>query len=112
SITSIDPEAQLKYSIDDGRAMDYAAPILVDRSCRITAYDRDKRVEANFTKVGNDLSIQLLSTFAPQYNAGGTNALIDGLRGGKDFRTGQWQGFQGQDLVVEIDLGRPRKIGQ
>ncbi len=112
SITSIDPEAQLKYSIDDGRAMDYAAPILVDRSCRITAYDREKRVEANFTKVGNDLSIQLLSTFAPQYNAGGTNALIDGLRGGKDFRTGQWQGFQGQDLVVEIDLGRLRKIDQ
>ena len=44
--------------------------------------------------------------YANQYSAGGDLALIDGIRGRGDFRTGTWQGYQGQDLEVVVDLGQ------
>ncbi|MBO4543488.1 MAG: discoidin domain-containing protein, partial [Bacteroidales bacterium] len=44
------------------------------------------------------------------YSAGGDEALIDRLRGGSDFRTGEWQGYQGQDFVAVVDLLTPRNI--
>ncbi|MFM7684189.1 MAG: glycoside hydrolase family 92 protein, partial [Bacteroidota bacterium] len=37
-----------------------------------------------------------------QYAAAGENALIDGVRGGNDFRTGDWQGYNGQDVIAEV----------
>ena len=49
--------------------------------------------------------IELKTTYANQYAAGGNNALIDYMRGGDNFRTGSWQGYQGQDFNAIIDLG-------
>ncbi len=67
-------------------------------------------VKARFTKIDGSRAITLESTYANQYSAGGDNALVDGLRGGTDFRTGEWQGFRDQDLQATIDLGRPMKV--
>jgi predicted alpha-1,2-mannosidase len=67
-------------------------------------------VTGHFTKIDGSRTIALESTYANQYCAGGDKALIDGLRGGTDFRTGEWQGFQGQDLVAMIDLGEVKKL--
>ena len=50
--------------------------------------------------------LRLSSPPNPQYSAGGDQALIDGLRGGADFRLGRWQGFSGVELEAELDLGR------
>ncbi|MCC6937203.1 MAG: GH92 family glycosyl hydrolase [Flavobacteriales bacterium] len=63
-------------------------------------------VTAHLSKIDGTRSITLESTYANQYSAGGDRALIDGLRGGEDFRTGEWQGYQGQDVVLMIDLGK------
>lgn len=43
-----------------------------------------------------------------QYRAGGDNALIDGIRGGNDFRLGGWQGYYGVDLQADLDLGEEK----
>lgn len=43
--------------------------------------------------------------YDPQYSAGGPSALLDGFQGGDEFRTGAWQGWQGQSPILEIDLG-------
>jgi hexosaminidase len=40
-----------------------------------------------------------------QYTAGGDIALVNTLRGGTDFKTGNWQGYWGVDLEATIDLG-------
>jgi len=45
-----------------------------------------------------------------QYTGGGRDALVDGVRGGEDFKTGAWQGFHGKDLEVVIDLGKTETI--
>ena len=56
--------------------------------------------------------IALSTTYAPQYAAGGADALIDGIRGGDNFRVGTWQGYLGRDLDVTLDFGAPRDIHQ
>lgn len=67
-------------------------------------------VSGRFNKVDSSRTITLESTYANQYSAGGDNALIDGLRGGNDFRTGAWQGYEGQDVVAMIDLGEVKTL--
>ena len=62
-------------------------------------------VRASFTQLDNTRKITLGSAYANQYAAGGERALIDGLRGGTDYRTGEWQGYEGRDLLASIDLG-------
>ncbi len=69
-------------------------------------------VAAPFHRVPPGRSIRLEHPFAGQYAAGGELALIDGVRGGEDFRTGTWQGYQGVDLVATVDLGEPQRVGR
>ena len=38
--------------------------------------------------------------------------MIDGVRGGTNFTDGAWQGYQGQDLVAIVDLGRVKQISK
>lgn len=44
------------------------------------------------------------SSYNPAYAAGGDMALLDGIKGSNNFADGRWQGYQGQDLDIEIDL--------
>ncbi len=67
-------------------------------------------VIARFVQRDTERTVTLESSYASQYAAGGDQALVDGLRGGKDFRTGEWQGFQEQDLLATLDLGRPMRL--
>lgn len=69
-----------------------------------------RSVTAQFNKIDPNITITLLSEYANQYAAGGDNALIDGIRGPDNFRTGFWQGYQGQDVVAVVDLGQERAI--
>ena len=70
-------------------------------------------ISTEFSKILDNRKIKLISKYESQYSAGGNNALIDRVRGGINFRTGGWQGYQGQDIVAVVDLNdfkRVRKI--
>ncbi|HNI05187.1 MAG TPA: GH92 family glycosyl hydrolase [Flavobacteriales bacterium] len=67
-------------------------------------------VTATFTRVESGRTIALESAYAPQYAAGGQGALVDGLRGGNDYRTGEWQGYHGVDLLATVDLGTVKRL--
>jgi hexosaminidase len=43
--------------------------------------------------------------FSDRYKAYGDRTLVNGIRGSGAFNDGQWQGFEGTDLDVIIDLG-------
>ncbi len=49
--------------------------------------------------------------FSTKYPAGGSSALVDGLKGGADFADGFWQGFNGEDMDVIINLRHPKEVG-
>jgi len=57
-------------------------------------------------------TVALGCEYAGQYAAGGDEALIDYIRGTANYRTGQWQGYQGQDFEAVVDLGSARSIDQ
>ena len=44
------------------------------------------------------------------YVFNGAQVLVDGLRGGSNYKTGHWLGFQGKDLDATIDLKEPTEI--
>ncbi|MBD3178513.1 MAG: glycoside hydrolase family 92 protein, partial [Candidatus Latescibacteria bacterium] len=67
-------------------------------------------VSALYRKLSGGVSINLKSSYSDMYPAGGDVALIDGMRGGEDFRTGMWQGFQGISLDAVVDLGEIQRI--
>ncbi|HRH39345.1 MAG TPA: glycoside hydrolase family 92 protein, partial [Flavobacteriales bacterium] len=88
----------------------------IDRTTTVKAHVEDAKgrrgpeVSARYIKADAKLAITLGSTYANQYSGGGNNALVDGLRGGTEFRASEWQGYQGQDVNLTIDLGSVRKL--
>lgn len=48
--------------------------------------------------------VKIFTPYTRQYNAGGDEGLIDGIRGTENWRKGDWQGYQGTDFSAEIDL--------
>lgn len=65
---------------------------------------------ASFHKIPENRSIRLNTNYAAQYAAGGDHALIDFLRGGRDFRTGRWQGYHQVDLDAVVQLEDEKTI--
>ncbi len=50
------------------------------------------------------------SQYNPAYSGGGELGLLDGVRGSDNFADGRWQGYQGQDLDLIIDLRKPTAV--
>ena len=103
-------ETTIYYSIDAEEFKTYENPINITTESQLKTYAalngiNSDTLKTNFYKINSNSSIQLETEYANQYNAGGNNALIDGIRGSKDYRTGAWQGYQDTDLIAIIDLG-------
>jgi hypothetical protein len=62
-------------------------------------------ITTQFYKLDDKLKLTLRSEYANQYSAGGNDALIDRQYGTANFRTGSWQGYEGQDFEATLDLG-------
>jgi predicted alpha-1,2-mannosidase len=93
----------------------YKGPILLRDHAVLQAVAYRRReasypTRAEFFRIKGNRSIRLESTYASHYAAGGDNALIDHLRGGANYRTGSWQGYQGQDVVAVVDLGETTQV--
>jgi predicted alpha-1,2-mannosidase len=72
--------------------------------------DKSKTVDATFYRMPNDWTVSIDSKYNRQYTGGGDEGLIDGIRGTTNFASGEWQGYQGQDLVATIDLKQETEI--
>jgi predicted alpha-1,2-mannosidase len=67
-------------------------------------------IQALLSKGNKELTLQLHTPFENQYAASGENALIDGVRGGIDYRTGDWQGFWDKDVQATVTFDTPKKM--
>lgn len=102
----------------DGETFEYSSPILLDHETMLKVWNersdnadlRSSEVEARFVKRTEDWDIRTLQEYSSQYTGGGEQALIDGLRGGNDFRTGFWQGYFGTNVEVIVDLKKMKEI--
>ncbi|MDR1951475.1 MAG: GH92 family glycosyl hydrolase [Bacteroidales bacterium] len=92
-------------------------PIIIKNTAMLRAIaTRDgqtsKEIEALFSKIREGWSVKLEHPYSRQYTASGPYALIDGIKGEMDFRTGTWQGFYGVDLVATLDMGKVQQVNE
>lgn len=56
-------------------------------------------------------TIKSLTQYNPRYSDPGVEGLTDGIFGGRHFNAG-WLGYEGNDMIVEIDFGKTDTIHQ
>ncbi len=108
-----DPNAKISYSLNDTSDLEieYSEPFSLSQATvlrmKARAPEKTESSEARawLEPVNTDRKVIYSSPPDPQYTANGSLSLVDGERGGDDFRTGYWQGWQGKDLELDIDLG-------
>jgi hypothetical protein len=119
-------EPQLFYQINGQKWLSYQQPfyIYANSNISIKAGYKDllvKRqglnywsaeVASTFIKKDPNVQLQLKSTYSNQYTASGKDALIDGLLGGNEFRTGDYQGYYNQDVVAIISFQTPLALSE
>jgi len=115
-----EPGATIYFALDGSeltrKSKVFSAPITLKNTTVLKAFACAKGmsdsfvIKALFEKVPKNRKITLYTKYASQYAAGGDNALINFIRGGENFRTGNWQGYEGVDLDVVIDLGKSQTI--
>ncbi|MBT8266532.1 MAG: GH92 family glycosyl hydrolase [Bacteroidia bacterium] len=110
-----DKEALIFYQLNDQEFKQYQEPIKIKEPLELSVYSEKNGVKSatmttQFYKIDPNISITLETEYANQYNAGGNDALIDGILGTLDFRTGTWQGYWDEDLIATIDLGSIKPI--
>ena len=108
-------EAKIFYSVNDSEFSEYTEAFTISEECIVRTFALKEKFSSDtlstqFYRIDPSISIDLKSNYANQYNGGGNNALIDGIRGSKDFRTGAWQGYQDTDLIAIVDLGSAKPI--
>ncbi len=87
----------------------YAAPFIIDKSTTLKAIaikgnNSSKIVTAEYKKMVHDWEVKLNTAFEPMYAAGGADGLIDGIKGEVEWRKGNWQGYQKNDMDVIVDF--------
>ena len=117
---SLDKEAALFYAVKTnhnktGSFVRYTKPFVLSKTTDIQVYAEKKgarsaTVTQRFYKVPSDRSITVKSEVHPMYTAGGKDALIDGITGTTNWKTGEWQSYFAQDFEAVIDLQQVRPV--
>ncbi|MEO9482044.1 MAG: GH92 family glycosyl hydrolase [Ekhidna sp.] len=94
-----------------GDSKKYEESFAIDRSTDLYVWaekggKESLKAKSTFYKIPEKRSISLGTAYANHYTAGGDMALIDFIRGGEDFRTGSWQGYEGIDIEAVVDMGK------
>lgn len=115
-----DPETRIFYRViregrKPGAFVEYREAFTMDASAVIEAYaEKGERasavVRSESKRIEHNWKIDVTPEYSNQYAAGGDQALIDGIKGGSNFKTGEWQGFFGEDVVAVVDLGEVKSV--
>jgi len=121
TIKSVDRDTRCYYRLQEIGSRDekkdfmvYQGPFFVDHSIVVEAYAEQTPgiasalVAGTFIRKPNSYTVELHSTYNPQYQAGGPEGLLDDIRGSENWRKGDWQGYQSQDFEAVVDLKEMR----
>lgn len=114
-------ETEIRYTLDGSRpgpdSKKYEHPIEFNKDAEVNAVAIQ---DGNYSEVISTKKfvlnkatfneVELKSSYSEYYASSGKNALADGCLGSLSFSDGIWQGFQGKDLDLTIDLGEKKKI--
>ncbi|WP_438972904.1 GH92 family glycosyl hydrolase [Polaribacter sp.] len=113
-LDNIDKDTDIYYSLDT-TFNKYNTPFTISKKSTLRVFsqkdsNKSEIITTEFFKIDPSVKIKLETKYANQYNAGGDNALIDGVLGTQDFRTGTWQGYWDEDVIVTVDLGKVKSF--
>ena len=121
-IKSIEPGAVIYYAATplhgestNAFFQQYSAPLQLTQSSTVYAYavkagTQSKTIVQDFYKLPEDKTVNVLSKVNSLYTAGGPDALIDGVIGEANYRTGEWQSYEGVDFEAVVDLKQSKPI--
>lgn len=118
----VNSNCKIYYTVDgtepSSASVEYSMPFEINKTTTINAIaidasgNKSKVMTGTLNKIQDGVKIKLFAEYSPQYSAGGDIALIDGIRGGLDFRTGDWQGYQDVDLTAIVDLCKSKTLSK
>jgi hypothetical protein len=116
TLATVEKDADIYYSLGSD-FIKYSTPFEISEKSTLKVYAekdaiKSATIETDFFKIDPNLKIELKTKYANQYNGGGENALIDGIVGADDFRTGTWQGYSDEDVIAIVDLGSEKQINE
>ena len=113
-------EGDIYYTVDGSdptiASIKYEGPVQINQDCEFKAIvvrpNGTSRIfsEDIFFNKATMKPITLKEQPSKGYVFNGAQVLVDGLRGGSNYKTGHWLGFQGKDLDATIDLKEPTEI--
>lgn len=119
TLSSVSKDADIRYAFspNDQVGNIYTGPFEITESADLYVWSQkgDERslvAKSQFFKIPKKRIIKLETDYANHYSGGGDNALINFVRGKADFRTGDWQGYEGVDLVATVDLGSLQLVNE
>lgn len=119
-LAHLDPGAEIWYTlsgegIEKNAYVLYKKPITLSATSTVEMYAvkngvRSPMVFRKFYKVPANISVKVLSAVHPMYTAGGPEALIDGIMGTENWKTGDWQSYYAKDFEAVVDLQSVRAV--
>lgn len=116
TFTSFDNETEYFYSINNKKFEIFNKELFLNETSTIKFYSDNgfgkvsDTISATFFKKPNNYTIDIKSTYNPQYHAGGYDGLLDGINGTTNWRKGDWQGYQSQDFEAIVDLQSVKNV--
>lgn len=104
---------------DNGDSLDirlvYSGPLVIRKSTDIHAViEKDGRksglTSASYYRVPSGMQVMLQTKPSRQYSAEGPVSMVDGIRGDVNWKKGDWHGYQGRDMEVEVRMDEARII--
>ncbi len=119
-LSSDTKSAVIYYTLDGStptlKSARYAEPIVLSHSAIVTAAAAlgselsAEHTRAQFTQCIKVQSVSFEKPPSQKYSGTGTSTIIDGRRGSLDFQDKRWLGFNGDDVVVTLDLGEHKTV--
>ena len=122
SISTAQKSTAIFYSMDGTeptlKSKRYVSPLNIDKSVILKAIAVNNKgvksfvTTAVYKKIPHNWTVQYNTKYEPQYDGGGVDGLIDGIRGSVDWRKGNWQGYQKTDVDFVVDLKEVKKVSK
>ncbi|MEY4374318.1 MAG: hypothetical protein RL760_484, partial [Candidatus Eisenbacteria bacterium] len=118
-LTSAEPTARIAWSLRDGEttlASGAGPEVTMDRTATLHWHAEapgllpSPEEQVTFRRIADARRMTSLTPPHRAYTGGGEDALLDGERGGEDFRLPTWMGFYGTDVDAVVDLGGERTL--
>ncbi|MCD4737503.1 MAG: discoidin domain-containing protein [Bacteroidales bacterium] len=116
-----DRTTEIRYTTDGSdpkeNTMIYVKPFKIKESVAIKArayFNNTPSSTLKTSKIFRHLAVgktlTYLQEYHQRYSGGGVLALVNGITGGEEYSDGNWQGFNGNDIEIVIDLEEEQEI--